>query len=378
MEENHPQQFQTMLRRRWPLFAILGVVVILIVVALSARHYIVKNKSRAGVIAPGFVLRDQNGHLTSLVQFRGKVVVLAFIDPVCTQICPLTTKSMVDALKILGPADASQVQLVGIDANPLKTTVADVASYTRVHEMQGRWKFLTGSLKQLKAVWNDYHVYVAAPHNSVVHEAVVYLINQNGYESSVYTTPMSYEAVGQQAKMLAGRIKHLLRGRPVSMTTQLDPKQEKEDPFKPTTATMQLTSFGAKQQKVTLGHAHPHLLLFFAGWLRQNSNLSKDLGTLDSYSAMAKQKGWPSPVAIDELTTEPSPAEARQVLTPLAATLHTPIVQDTTGRIADGYLVGDLPWFVLTSPSGKILWQHDGWLSSATLSQHVGKALAKD
>lgn len=376
MEENHPQQSQSVFRRRWPLFAILGAIVILIGVALSARHYIVKGKKQAGVMAPGFVLRDQNGHLVSLVQYRGKVVVLAFIDPECTQLCPLTTKSMVDALKILGPADASQVQLLGVDANPMKTKVSDLVAYTRAHELQARWKFLTGSLKQLKSVWNDYHVYVAARHNDVVHEAVVFIINQNGYESTVYSTPMSYEAVGQQAQTLAHRIKRLLRGQHITLATQVDPKQEKEDAFKPTTATMQLAAFGSKQQKVTLGRAHPHLLLFFAGWLDQNSNLSKDLGTLDSYAAMAKRKGWPSPVAIDELTTEPSPAEARRVLTPVAATLHTPIVQDTSGRIADGYLVGDLPWFVLTSRSGKILWKHDGWLPTATLSQHVSKALA--
>jgi hypothetical protein len=29
--------------------------------------------------------------------------------------------------------------------------------------------------------------------------------------------------------------------------------------------------------------------------------------------------------------------------------------------------VQDQPWFVLTSASGKIVWQHDGWLSLAAL-----------
>ena len=75
--------------------------------------------SPAGDIpAPEFVLRDQQDQSTSLAQFRGKVVVLTFIDPECTQICPLTTQSMAEALKILGPDAASQVQLLGIDANP--------------------------------------------------------------------------------------------------------------------------------------------------------------------------------------------------------------------------------------------------------------------
>ncbi|HVB86059.1 MAG TPA: SCO family protein, partial [Candidatus Dormibacteraeota bacterium] len=116
--------------------------------------------SSAGDIpAPNFVLRDQLGRETSLAQFRGKVVLIAFVDSHCTTICPLTTESMVEALRLLGPA-AADVQLIGINANPLALQVSDVAAYTDAHEMQGRWRFLTGSLPQLKKVWRDYNVYV--------------------------------------------------------------------------------------------------------------------------------------------------------------------------------------------------------------------------
>jgi hypothetical protein len=78
------------------------------------------------------------------------------------------------------------------------------------------------------------------------------------------------------------------------------------------------------------------------------------------------------------LPTEPSAAAAQQELTPLAAKLHTPIVQDTSGKIADDYHVDDLPWFVLSTDSGKILWTHDGWLSAADLNRQVDAALKKD
>jgi thioredoxin-related protein len=47
---------------------------------------------------------------------------------------------------------------------------------------------------------------------------------------------------------------------------------------------------------------------------------------------------------------------------------------DTTGRLADGYGVQDQPWFVLTSPSGKIIWSHDGWLPPAALQSAVRRA----
>ena len=169
--------------------------------------------SPAGDIpAPEFVLHDQQDRLTSLAQFRGKVVMLTFIDPECTQICPLTTQSMVEALKILGPDMASQVQLLGIDANPLKTRVEDVAAYTRAHRLAGRWRFLTGSRAQLESVWRHYHVYVAATDDDIEHDTAVFLLDGNGRERTIYTTPMSYQAVGNQAQSLAAGIARLLPG----------------------------------------------------------------------------------------------------------------------------------------------------------------------
>ncbi len=376
--QNNPQESGSIFQGRWDLFAIAGLILALVAGVLTATHFINKAKAQSGLLAPEFVLRDQRGRLTSLAQFRGKVVVLAFIDPECTELCPLTTKSMVDALKMLGPTAASQVQLLGIDANPEKTQVADVAAYTREHELQGHWRFLTGSRTQLEKVWHEYHVYVAVKKNSddVVHESVVFVINQDGYESALYSTPMSYASVGEQARTLAKDIARLLPGQ-AAVPASSQALQQQEDPLRPK-ETVSLTALGPKRQPVTLGTAHPHLMLFFAGWLEKESNLSKNLATLDSYAALARQHDWPSPVAVDELTTEPSAAKAQKVLAPLAATLRTPIVEDATGRIADGYKVQDLPWIVLSSSSGKVLWSHDGWLSAEALSRDVHTVLANN
>lgn len=288
--------------------------------------------------------------------------------------CPLTTKSMVEAVKILGPAAASQVELLGVNVNPMKTQVADVAAYTHAHELEGHWRFLTGSVAQLKRVWHSYHVYVATTADGdVEHSAVVYLIDPNGKERFKYSTMMSYETVGDEAQALAKGIARLLPGHPtVSFSSQ--PPEQAEDGASPTEAE-NLTPLGPKRKPVMVGGAHAHLMVFFAGWLREDSDLAKNLGTLDSYAALARRRDWPSPVAVDELPIEPSPAEARQVLTPLAATLDTPIVEDASGQLADGYLVGDLPWFVLSSPSGEIVWHHDGWLPAAKLSRDVQTAL---
>ena len=73
------------------------------------------------------------------------MVILAFNDAECTTICPLTTAALVDAKDMLGAA-ASQVQLVGVDANPKATEVEDVLSYSQLHGMTYQWQYLTGSL----------------------------------------------------------------------------------------------------------------------------------------------------------------------------------------------------------------------------------------
>jgi cytochrome oxidase Cu insertion factor (SCO1/SenC/PrrC family) len=159
-EQTTPQNFWRTVRKRWlPVTAVAVLVVITSVLAVTGLEP--REPEHAGPVAPGFALRDQRGRMTSLAQFRGRVVLLTFIDPECSQICPLTTQSMLDVLKLLGPAAASHVELLGVNVNAAKTKITDVAAYTRLHHLQGRWRFLTGSPAQLKNVWRDYHVYVA-------------------------------------------------------------------------------------------------------------------------------------------------------------------------------------------------------------------------
>lgn len=321
--------------------------------------------------APPFTLRDQNGRITSLSDFRGKVVVLAFVDAHCTTVCPLMTESMVEAIHLLGPA-ASKVQLLGIDANPLATRVADVAAYTRAHHMQGRWRFLTGSLSELKKVWHAYHVYVAAIHNDIDHQPIIVLIDPQGRERRIYATQMSFEGVLQQAELLAQGISGLLANHPAvrdAVSLRHIP------PLKPT-SEVRLSAIGGGTT-VLLGKQHPHLLLFFAAWLSENADLAVKMTALDQYATAARQHGWPLPAAIDELPTESKGGAAQRTLSALAASLRTPIVEDAQGRLGDGYGVQDLPWFVLTSPSGRILWHHDGWLPSQTLSAEVRAVLSR-
>ena len=72
--------------------------------------------------------------------------------------------------------------------------------------------------------------------------------------------------------------------------------------------------------------------------------------------------------AVDETVAEPSVAAVRSYL-PSVGKLSYPVGLDQTGRVADGYQVQDQPWLALVNASGKITWQHDGWVSLPDLEK---------
>ena len=114
---------------------------------------------------------------------------------------------------MLGAA-ASQVQLLGIDANPKATAVEDVLSYSQLHGMLYQWRYLTGSLAQLQSVWKDYSVGVTVNQNQIDHEPAIFVINQQGRLAKLYLTQLAYSAVPQLGQLLANEVSSLLPSHP--------------------------------------------------------------------------------------------------------------------------------------------------------------------
>jgi cytochrome oxidase Cu insertion factor (SCO1/SenC/PrrC family) len=135
--------------------------------------------------APGFTLTDQNGHTMSLASLHGKVVVLQFMDPHCTDICPIVSAEFVKAYHDLGPL-ASKVVFVAVNVNAYHARVQDMAEYTRAQALNTipSWHFFTGPVPALKAVWRGYNIQVYAPNPNadVQHTSAVYFIDPQGRE----------------------------------------------------------------------------------------------------------------------------------------------------------------------------------------------------
>ena len=322
-------------------------------------------------VAPAFTLTDQFGKKVSLSSFRGKVVVVSFNDPLCTTICPLTTTALLEAKKLLGPA-AADVQLLGVGANPEATQVKWVRAYSQAHGMMRKWRFLTGSLPQMKRVWSSYGILAAAVQGTIDHTPATYIIDPQGRETRLFMTQMSYSSVPQLAQVLARAMAAALPGHPqVRELTSLEtikligPRQH--------TALPNANGGGT----IRLGPGQgPHLVLFFNTWESEVSNLTAGLEMLNRYAALNSVAPL---VAIDEAKVESSPTALPLFLYNVPQ-LAYPVAIDASGRVADGYGVQNSPWLTLVSGSGRILWHYDvgdeGWPSLRSLVSHVHAALA--
>jgi cytochrome oxidase Cu insertion factor (SCO1/SenC/PrrC family) len=135
--------------------------------------------------AHAFTLTDQRGRTISLASFRGRTVVLEFMDSHCTDICPIVSQELIDAYKDLG-STASHVVFLAVNVNRFHTSVTDMRTFTDEHFLNSipSWHFMTGPPSLLKAIWSDYGVTVVAPSPTadVVHSSLIFFINRNGQE----------------------------------------------------------------------------------------------------------------------------------------------------------------------------------------------------
>jgi cytochrome oxidase Cu insertion factor (SCO1/SenC/PrrC family) len=111
--------------------------------------------------APGFSLTNQDGRAVTLASLHGKVVLMTFLDPVCTTDCPIIAQEFKQTGELLGAKD-KDVDLVAIVANPTYRSATFTQAFDRQEGLAGvpNWQYLTGSVSQLGAVWRGYGVSV--------------------------------------------------------------------------------------------------------------------------------------------------------------------------------------------------------------------------
>ncbi len=103
--------------------------------------------------APEVVLIDSEAkpiNLRELLAAQDPVMV-NFIFTTCTAICPVMTKVFSDVPAKLG-SKAKNLRMISISLDPERDTPRELKAYAKSFQATDRWKFLTGSTQDIKAV----------------------------------------------------------------------------------------------------------------------------------------------------------------------------------------------------------------------------------
>jgi protein SCO1/2 len=85
-------------------------------------------------------------------------VMLNFIFTTCGAICPVMSKVFSDVPAQLG-AEATKLRMISISIDPENDTPAQLKLYAKTYGANARWKFLTGSVEDVKAVQRAFNSY---------------------------------------------------------------------------------------------------------------------------------------------------------------------------------------------------------------------------
>ena len=132
-----------------------------------------------------FSLPDSNGHVRTLADYKGKVVVLFFGYTHCPDVCPTTMAELSQALQQLGPEAAKRVQVLCVTGDPERDTPALIGQYVAAFNPTFA-ALRPADDAQLKQVTKDFRVYYAkvpgnAPDSYTMdHTAASYVFDTNG------------------------------------------------------------------------------------------------------------------------------------------------------------------------------------------------------
>ena len=145
--------------------------------------------------APGFSLSDQDGDPVSPASYRGRPVIVTFIDPLCRELCPLAARVLSKVERGLPPSERPEVLAVSV--NIYGDSRANLLEDFSKWGLTSQWRWAVGSPRELAAVWKRYdaEVDVTTKHiagttvHYLTHSEMAYVIDANGYERYLFLWP---------------------------------------------------------------------------------------------------------------------------------------------------------------------------------------------
>jgi len=160
-------------------------------------------------VAPGFSLRSQNGGPISLRQFRGRPVIVTFIDPLCRNLCPLEAKTL-DRVVAQMPT-AQRPAIVAVSTNQWANARRNLLLDVRKWNLPSDWHWAVGAPAALARVWKDYAIGVSVATKTIAgvkvhqitHTEAAYLIDPSGHQRALYLYPFRASDVEHSLRSLA-------------------------------------------------------------------------------------------------------------------------------------------------------------------------------
>lgn len=160
--------------------------------------------------APDFRLTDQHGQPVSLARFRGRPVIVTFIDPLCRNFCPTEAKILEAARARLRASQRPAIVAVSVNqwGNARRILLQDV----RTWKLSRDWFWAVGPAPALRKVWKAYAIGVrddprtvaGVTVHEITHTEAAYVVDRRGDQRALYLYPFRAADVARTVRRLAG------------------------------------------------------------------------------------------------------------------------------------------------------------------------------
>jgi protein SCO1 len=139
-------------------------------------------RRETNVVAPNFTLTNQAGQRFNFNANGGKVVLVTFVYTTCPDVCPLFSAHFAAIQRAVAEEKRENYLLLSISTDPKRDTPAKMKTYAEAFKADFKhWQFLTGSQKDLSAVWKNFGVSVKDHgHGQIQHTNLTTLIDAKG------------------------------------------------------------------------------------------------------------------------------------------------------------------------------------------------------
>jgi protein SCO1 len=159
-------------------------------------------------LAPGFSLRSESGRPISLDEFRGRPVIVTFIDPLCRNLCPLEAKVLGRVVAQLPASQRPAILAVSTNrwADARKNLLLDKSKWS----LPSDWHWAVGAPAALARVWKSYAIGVSVATKTIAgikvrritHTEAAYLVDPRGYQRALYLYPFRASDVERTLRSL--------------------------------------------------------------------------------------------------------------------------------------------------------------------------------